>query len=591
MSFEDRPRAFPAFTRWLPGSERPRPASHRHLGPLHAEEAVAFTLLLRRKPANSPSHETHQLPNLLPFSPQAILESNAADPAELEAASAFFEQRGMTVIEAHAGRRTLSVLGTAARVNAIFGIALQRYWDPRATEFLKSSEPQSHRGFDGAVYLPAELAETVVAIVGLDDRFLGAPRGVAVSDAAGAAYPHVAAVLNNLKLPNTAAYSETIGILAAQAPGAAGVTPCYLRSDIDHLYFANLPPGYRTRPLSILDVQLTVGSTTYRNDPAHVTAITGLEEANNATLELTQNIATSVTVAQGARVNVYFTEATEQGYLQFLTRVLVPAREKQPTVLSLSLGLYEAGDASSRSASGSPGHIVDELYGEIAALGISVFISVCNWNTGKWRLLAAPNLAPAAAAPLQAGLPGFMANSSAVASAVLSAASQQIAAGGVGDHHELDPAQSGHAIPDLGAAVAYSGFFVNGISYSYAGTSCAAAFYAGMTAMLRSAFGNGLGFLSSVLLQLRSAAPAKRIKDDQDAPGVSGNTSAIRADNDDTGAAPSFVMERAMERPGPSRKLWNWALERFQSTCASIGIVQGGFLLRKKPLSLGSSGI
>lgn len=181
MSMEDQPRAFPAFTRWLPGSERPRPASHRHLGPLHAEEAVAFTLLLRRKPANRPSRENNRLADLHPFSPQAILETNAAEPAELEAASAFLEQQGMTVLEAHAGCRTLAILGTAAQVNAIFGVALQRYWDPRATEFLASgsgscSEPRSHRGFDGAVYLPLELAESVVAVVGLDDRFLGAPR-------------------------------------------------------------------------------------------------------------------------------------------------------------------------------------------------------------------------------------------------------------------------------------------------------------------------------------------------------------------------------------------------------------------------------
>jgi kumamolisin len=564
MSMEDQPRALPAFTRWLPGSERPRPASHRHLGPQHAEEAVAFTLLLRRKPANRPSRENNRLADLHPFSPQAILETNAAEPAELEAASAFLEQQGMTVLEAHAGCRTLAILGTAAQVNAIFGVALQRYWDPRATEFLASgsgscSEPRSHRGFDGAVYLPLELAESVVAVVGLDDRFLGAPRGVAVGGAAaGGTYPHVAAVLKNLKLPNTAAYSETIGILAAQAPGAAGVAPCYLPSDIDHLYFANLPPGYRTRPLSILDVQLPVGATTYKNNSAHVTAITSLEQANNATLELTQDIATSVAVAQGARVNVYFTEATEQGYLQFLTRVLVPGREKQPTVLSLSLGLYEPCDGSARSAGASPGHIVDELFREIASLGISVFISVCDWNTGKWRLLAAPNLTPTAAPHLQPGLPGLMATSGAMACAALSAASQQIGSD-AGGHYEAGPAHSRHAIPDLGAAVAYSGFFVNGISYSYTGTSCAASFYAGMTAMLRSAFGNGLGFLSSVLFELRKAAPAKRPNDDPDAPRVSGSTSAVSADEKDTGpAAPSFVMERA----APRRRFWNWGLPR-----------------------------
>jgi kumamolisin len=568
MSMEnERQRAIPEFTRWLPGSERPRPASHRHLGPLHAEEAVAFTLVLRRKPGQPPHAiagiEKHRAASRHRLSTQEYLETYAADPAEIDTASVSIERQGMMVLEAHAGRRTLSILGTAAQVNTVFGVKLQRYWDPRATELLARASaggepvsahaPRSHRGFDGAVYLPAELAETVVAIVGLDDRFLGAPRGVAVGDAAGARYPHVAAVLQKLNLPNTGAYSETIGILAAQAPGAPGTTPCYLPSDIDHLYFANLPPGYRTRPTSITDIPLTVGSTTYQNDPSPVAAIPSLEHANNAILELTQDIATSITVAQGARVNVYFTEATEQGYLKFLTRVLLPEREKQPTVLSLSLGLYEARDASSRSASGSPGYLIDELFSQIAALGISVFISVCDWNTGKWRLLAAPNLAPIAAPQLEPALRGIMATSSAVASAALSAASLQIAAGAVGGH-ESDAAHSGHAIPDLGSAVAYSGFFVNGISYSYTGTSCAASFYAGMTAMLRSAFGNGLGFLSSMLFELRKTTPAKRRGDDQDAPGVTGSTTSVTADEQGPAPeAPFFTLARAV----PRRRFWN----------------------------------
>ncbi len=564
MSLEDQPRAFPAFTRWLPGSERPRPASHKHLNPLHAEEAVAFTAVLRCKPAGKPlSHfaglEKNRSARRQYLSTNEYLETYAADPAELEAASAFFHRRGMTVLEAHAGRRTLSILGTAAQVNAVFGIALQCYWDPRATEFLAPAsagthEPRSHRGFDGALYLPSDLAEIVVAIVGLDDRFLGAPQGIALGEAAGAGYPHVAAVLKKLNLPNTGAYSETIGILAAQAPGAPGISPCYLPSDIDHLYFADLPAGYRTRPASITDVQLTVGTTTYKNDPSQITGISSLEQADNATLELTQDIATSVTVAQGARVNVYFTEATEQGYLKFLTRVLLPEREKQLTVLSLSLGLYENGDASSRSASGSSAHLIDELFHQVAALGISVFISVCDLNNGRWRLLAAPNLAPIASPQLQPGLPGLMA-----ASAALSAASLQFATGTI-EGHEPDVTHSGHAIPDLGSAVAYSGFFVNGISYGYTGTSCAASFYAGMTAMLRSAFGNGLGFLSSVLLELRKTASVRRSGNDQDAPGISGNTAGINGEDQDPGpGSPLFAMAPAV----PRHRFWTWGLQRF----------------------------
>jgi kumamolisin len=571
---EKQPDVLPEFTRWLAGSERPRPASHRHLGALHPEEAVAFTLLMRRKPGSPPLPDAEnpqrgQFGNRPYLSTEEYIEIYGANPAELEAAAAFFERQGMTALEAHAGRRTLSILGTAVQVNAVFGVNLQRYMDPRATELLPpvpndeepEASPRSHRGFDGAVYLPAELAEIVVAVVGLDDRFLGSPRGTAAGESAHASYPPVSAALQKLKLPNTGAYSEVIGIMAAQAPGFPGTPPCYLPSDIHHLYFANLPSGYRTRPASILDINLTVGVTTYRNNSFHVTSISSLDGANNAVLELTQDISTSAAVAQGARMNVYFTEASEQGYVQFLTRVLLPNREKRPTVLSVSLGVYEASDAKGRpaqartGASGSP------------AFGVSVFIAVGDSSTGKWRLLAAPNLFPPTAAPrLTADAQGLAATSSTVTSAVLSAASSQIAAGAVGVNDAAAIPHSGHAIPDLCSDVAYSGFFVNGIPYSYTGASCAASFYAGMTAMLRSAFGTGLGFLSSMLFELRKAGLKKNPDGDKNSDGISGN--ATDAGSDEKGVepeAPFFVMERT----NPRHKFWRWGFRPAPRSMAS----------------------
>src|SRR5581483_10526674 len=56
MSADVQPAsALPEFTRWLAGSERPRPASHKHIEPLHPDEAVTFMLILRRRPGTVPS--------------------------------------------------------------------------------------------------------------------------------------------------------------------------------------------------------------------------------------------------------------------------------------------------------------------------------------------------------------------------------------------------------------------------------------------------------------------------------------------------------------------------------------------------------
>ena len=77
-----------------------------------------------------------------------------------------------------------------------------------------------------------------------------------------------------------------------------------------------------------------------------VTSANLSSNANAPILELTQDISTSSTVAQGATVNVYFTSDDEQGWLVFLNRVLLPEGENGPTVLTSSFTL-ELGDDSS----------------------------------------------------------------------------------------------------------------------------------------------------------------------------------------------------------------------------------------------------
>lgn len=534
MSADVQPaNALPEFTRWLAGSERPRPASHKHLGPLHPDEAVAFMLVLRRRQGAVPSS---QIPfeGRSPISREEYVQMYGADPIDIESAVAFLQVQGMSVLEAHAGRRTLSVLATAAQVQAAFGVALQRYEDGGAIELLprNGNEVRSHRGFDGAVYLPAELAECVTAVVGLDNRFLGIPRGAATSDGVGPSNPTVSAVAQKLKIPNTGAYGEVVGIFAAQPAGSPGIAPCYLPSDITHLYFANQPIGYRTRPLSILDINLTVGTTTYKNDPSQVEKVAVLTDADSATLELTQEIATSVTVAQGARVNVYFTEASEQGYLTFMNRVLLPEREKQPTVLSFSLALYESKatkDGASHAGSSSLAYLVEDLFNQIAMLGISIFIAMGERGSDHWRLLAAPNLSPSAISPqVHHSFHGVTSSSATIATA-LSAASLLPASRAAGGS-EISAVSGATGVPDIGSEAAYAGFFVNGVSYSYAGPSCVAAFYAGTTALLRSAFGTGLGFLNSMLFQLKKARP---LKNNANHDGGSRDVSSAAADESD----------------------------------------------------------
>jgi hypothetical protein len=559
-----RPRARAARRRALSGSERARPAGHDIIGPANADDELAVTIVVRPKAGAPP------LPDLgywqrTPLRERRFLtageyaERYGADPADLDAVAAFATAHGLTVLDSHAGRHTVSVLGTVGQLNAAFGVTLNRYRDhlppqhPRSPEMAAARHAQpeqahsEHYGYDGAVQLPADIAGVVAGVVGLDTRHLGVPAG----DPVGAAYNQVPVTAQSYNFPNPGAGDQTIGVLAMQNTGVPGSGAAYLKSDITGSYFPGLPTGYQKAPKSINDVNLTVGTTTYKNNPAAVQAITSTATANNAILELTQDISTSATIAQGATVNVYFTEASENGLLVFLNRLLQPETEQQPTVVTSSFGIYLGDDSSyigKLSDSGSVVSLMTSMLQALAALGISVFWAIGDWGADNWYLLAPPNnTAPDGKSHVT--YPGtdpwvtacggtilgsttevtwsdawsttsnfggdfatptnqnsnFGATAGGV-SATFPAPPYQSSAGITGATDSAGTAHAGRSVPDVAGMVGYTGYFANGLAYNYVGTSCVAPLYAGLAAVLRSALGVALGPLNPILYQLRNVA-------------------------------------------------------------------------------------
>src|SRR5690348_13824293 len=174
----------------LAGSARPRSSGAKLLGPLDANEVVAVTLVLRHKPG-SPALPDHQHWQDTPLaqrrflSPKEYAESYGASQADADAVIAFAASHGLTVIDSHLGRRTVDISGTAAQMNAAFGIALNRYESPRPAHKPRSkagAEDRTHathvhRGYDGDLHIPSELGAIVTAVIGFDNRALGGPGG------------------------------------------------------------------------------------------------------------------------------------------------------------------------------------------------------------------------------------------------------------------------------------------------------------------------------------------------------------------------------------------------------------------------------
>src|ERR1700722_7188022 len=365
----------------LDGSDRPRPGAHRLAGPVEADRVIGVTLMLRPRPGSPP------LPGLdVPpgrprvWSAAEYARTYGAAQADLDAVTAFAADQGLTVTERHAGRRSVTVTGAAAQLNAAFGVTLNYYRAPRpgalAHRRVSSEESPAqdatytYYGYDGAVHVPAGLAGIVQAVAGLDNRSLGGAGGSS-GDPAGSTPLAVPTIAQYYNFPNSGAADQTIGVIApSDPPGGSGRRLAgYLASDITNLYFPNLTNAdYRTPPL-LNDVGLTVGTNSYVNNTTSVSI------SNNFALEVTQDISTCATIAQGATVNVYFTEITEQGLIVCLNRILQPEGETQPSVVTCSFYFW-ADDASvgSPSSSGSIAATVSPLFQALAAQGIDVFI-------------------------------------------------------------------------------------------------------------------------------------------------------------------------------------------------------------------------
>ncbi len=563
----------------IPGSERLRPTSHRRIGAADAAARIGVTIVVRPRPGSPPlpdlAHWQSTPPGKRKFlKPEEYARIHGAAQADMDAVAAFAAEHGLTVSSSHTGRRHVTVEGTAAQMNAAFGITLHRYEAPlpsagRRTEkepapapprrrgrtnehATPAAETYTHHGYDGAVHIPKELEGIILAVVGLDDRLLGVPAGSG-NDPSGASSLEPPTVAQLYNFPNSGASDQTIGVIAPQSTPGNGAS--YLPNDITGSYFPNLTnAAYRTAPASINNINLTVGTNTFSNSTTTVQGITSTTNLNafpfSFIIELTQDISTSATIAQGATVNVYFTQASEQGWLVFLNRVLLPQGEKQPTVVTCSFTIYQGDDSSyigSLSNSGSAASLMSTAFQALAAQGINVFIAIGDWGADNWWSLGgtsptapdgsshvmypgtdpwvtacggtvvASNSSPPPAfnenvwsdAWSTSGFGSSTSNFGATGggvSATFPAPPYQTAAGITGATDLAGTAHSGRGVPDIAGMVGLTGFFVNGLSYNFTGTSCVAPLYAGFAAVLRSAFGVELGFFNSILYQLPSSA-------------------------------------------------------------------------------------
>ena len=448
-----------------------------------------------------------------------------ASQADIDAVIAFAKSHGLTVVDAHSARRTVTVSGTVAAMEQAFGVTLGRY-EVTHSPGGRQTKPRTvtYRGLDGFVHVPRAISGVIVGVFGLDSRPITKRNSADPAGTTTQTVPQVAAAYH---FPTNSAAGQTIAIL-----GDSGYDTTIGPTNDLAKYFAALPASYTMPQI----VSVSIDSSNGAPDP-----------------ETTQDICISATVAQGATIAVYFTTGTELGWWDLITRVVtpnagdLPAGVAPPSVLSSSVYVSNGDDAASL---GSPiGATVawveafTEAFQDAAVQGVTVCIA--SGDTGSdskigdtYAHVQYPGSDPwvlscggTTIGPISGSgtFDEYVWNDTANMGGPFPFTWTGATGGGVSDFFPLPSYQQGvgvpvsandqhvgRGVPDVAANASWnSGYYpiycvnaeADGLPnpYNGSGTSAVAPLYAGLVAVLNAALGERIGFLNPILYQLGNA--------------------------------------------------------------------------------------
>ncbi len=478
----------------VPGSDRAALPNARDLGPIDPSTNVEVSVVVRPRAAPPSVGQTGLLPHeRQPLSRDAYAASYGASDADLTRVEQFATSVGLRVLERSAARRTVRLSGTAQAMNAAFGVDLRRY-QVGGREF---------RGRVGSILIPADLADVVQAVLGLDDR--------------PAARVHFRPRPPIPARPLATAVSYTPPEVAQLYEFPTGVN-----GQGQAVALIELGGGYRDEQLAAYFADLGI-------QPAPTVTSVSVDGATNAPGgeadgEVQLDIEICGAVAPGAHIVVYFAPNTDSGFLDAVTTAIHDTTY-QPSVLSLSWGSQEeTWTAQSRTA-------LDEAFQAAAALGVSICVasgddgSSDGATDGKAHVdfpASSPNVLACGGTALH-GANGTIASETVWNDGREGGAS----GGGVSTAFPLPSWQSGahvpssanrgggagRGVPDVsGNADPSTGYQVNidGSDTVVGGTSAVAPLWAGLIARLNQQLGHPLGFLNPVLYQRLAGTSAMR---------------------------------------------------------------------------------
>jgi kumamolisin len=515
----------------IQGSERQPLPGARVVGRSDPEKPIKLTIYVRPRAADVYVPTLHRMSHspyewLHTARRVEMLTAFEAEGKELDAVQQFAEANKLTVLETSRTKRSVLVGGKTSDAARAFGVELQT-WEHSGGRY---------RGRTGPVHVPASLHSLVEAVFGFDNRPMGRSylrrsrrRFISRTAQPNAYLPPELADLYSFP-EGTDGTGQTIAIMAfngelgdtgetALGGYSAGLLTSYFRDTLN------------SAPPAISDVVIH-GPGNKPGDGSQPTDATG---------EMLLDICMAGAIAPKAQLMMYFTEFTEQGWVDGITAA-VTATQNRPSVISISYGNPEDGPAGdilwTRQAIGK----VNEAFQRAALAGIT--ICCASGDQGSSELLPdhRQHVDFPASSPWVLGCGGtrvIAANGVITHETVWNDGPDSAGGGGisrlfavptyqaganvppsVNPGHRLGrgvPDVSGIADPETGVIV----IFPDGSTQPVGGTSATAPLWAGLVARLNQALGKPTGFLNPLLYKLMPSGVLRDI--------VEGDNGAYRA--------------------------------------------------------------
>lgn len=473
----------------LRGSERAFLPGSRAVGPANPDERLEVTVLLR-PPAETKEFSAADLGTRLPQERQHLTRdqfeaTHGASEEDVAKIEAFAHEHRLAVVQVDPARRTVVLSGTVASFCAAFDVELLRYEHPEG----------AYRGRTGPVHIPAELADTVVGVLGLDNR----PQARAHFRTRGSA-----ATVRGLAAGTS--YNPTqIASLYNFPSNADGKGQCIALIELDG--------GYRPRDIKTYfkQINLPVPRVTAVSVDGGQNHPTGNPDGPDGEVMLDIEVAGGV--APGASIVVYFAPNTDRGFLDAITTAIHDKR-RNPSVISISWGNPEANWTAQALQA------FDQAFQDAAAVGVTVCCAAGDNGSTDGLTDGLQHADFPASSPHVLACGGTRLESSGnqiTAETVWNEGPGNGASGGgVSDVFPIPPWETGAGVPptanpshfkgrglpdvagDADPATGYS-VIVDGQAGVIGGTSAVAPLWAGLIARVNQLLGQPVGYLTPLL--------------------------------------------------------------------------------------------